>query len=70
MDNTKDGRYINIPPILDDTNYDYWKVKMVVFFKSIDNTTWKVVIKGWKYFVITSQDGTTSLKPKVDWSRD
>lgn len=28
------------------------------------------MIKGWKHLVIISQDGTTSLKPKADWSKD
>ncbi|XP_058747089.1 transcription factor bHLH130-like [Vicia villosa] len=36
--------------------------------KSIDNITWKPVIKGWRNPEITFQDGTTSLKP--DWSKD
>lgn len=70
MDNTKDGWSINIPPILNDTNYDYWKVKIVAFLKFIDIKTWKVVINGWNYPVIISQDGTTSLKLEADWSKD
>lgn len=28
------------------------------------------MIKGWKHPVITSQDGSTSLKPEADWSKD
>jgi len=31
MDNSKEGGSINRPPILDDTNYDYWKACMVDF---------------------------------------
>lgn len=28
------------------------------------------MIKGWKHLIITYKDGTTSLKPKVDWTDD
>ena len=48
MDN-KEGGPVNRPPILDDTNYDYWKVRMTAFLKSIDNKTWKNIVKGWKH---------------------
>ena len=68
MDNTKDGGSVNKPPILGGTNYDYWKAKMVSFLKSTGIKTWKIVIKGWKYHVITSQDGTTSLNPGAEWT--
>lgn len=70
METIKDGRSINKPPVSDGTNYDYWKDMMVSFLKSMDKKTWKVVIKGWKHHVIISQDGTTSLKPEADWSKD
>lgn len=64
----KDGGSVNKPPILDVTNYDYWKVMIVLFLKSLGNKGWKVVIKGWKHSVITSKDGTTSLKPEAEWT--
>lgn len=41
---------------------------MVSFLKSIGIKTWKIVIKGWKYHVITSQDGTISLNPGAEWT--
>lgn len=43
---------------------------MVAFLKSIGSKTRKVVINGWKYPVVTTQDGTTSLKIEVEWSKD
>ena len=46
MDNKEEGS-INRPPILDGTNYDYWKARMTAFLRSIDNKTWKAIIKGW-----------------------
>lgn len=70
MDAIKDGSSFNRPPILYGTHYDYWKARMVAFLKSIDNKTWKVVVKGLKHPEVTSQDGSTSLKPESDWSKD
>lgn len=40
---------------------------MVAFIKSTYNKTWKDVTKGWKHHVITSQNGTSTLKSEVDW---
>jgi len=42
----KEGGFVNRPPLLDDTNYDYWKSRMSAFLESIDRKTWKVVLKG------------------------
>ncbi|KAL8528619.1 hypothetical protein ACS0TY_006169 [Phlomoides rotata] len=35
------------PPILDETNYPYWKQKMRMFIKSIDERAWRSVLAGW-----------------------
>lgn len=70
MYNTNDVGSANMPLVLDGKNYDYWKSKMVAFLKSIVNKTWKIMVKGWKHPIITSQDGSTSLNPEVDWSKD
>jgi hypothetical protein len=72
MDNSKKGGFVNRPPVLDDSNYDYWKVCMVTFLKSVDRKTWKAIIKGWEHLVVMDKDGktTNSLKPKEDWSKD
>lgn len=68
METIKDGGSVNKPPIFDGTNYDHWKAMIVVFLKSMGNKAWKVVIRGWKHPVVTFEDGTTSLKPEVDWN--
>lgn len=31
------------PPVLDGSNYAYWKARMTTFLKSIDSNSWKVV---------------------------
>ncbi|XP_057432497.1 uncharacterized protein LOC130725270 [Lotus japonicus] len=72
MDNNKEGGSINRPPILDGTNYDYWKARMVAFLKSIDNKTWKAIVKGWKHPVKADKEGTstTELKPEEEWNKE
>lgn len=64
----KDGGPVNKPPTLDGTNYDYWKDAMVTFLKSMGKKAWKSVIKGWKHLVVNFEDGTTSMKPEVEWT--
>jgi hypothetical protein len=56
MDNIKEGGSVNRSSVLDGTNYDYWKAKTIALFKSMDNKTWKTIIKSWKHPVNTSQD--------------
>jgi hypothetical protein len=41
----KEGGSVNRPPILDGTNYDYWKERMVDFLKSIDIKLGKLLLK-------------------------
>lgn len=65
MDNNRDEGSVNKPLLLDETNYYYWKAKMVAFIKSIGSKTLKVVVKGWKHPKTTSEDGSTSLKLEV-----
>ncbi|GAA0172848.1 hypothetical protein LIER_41415 [Lithospermum erythrorhizon] len=43
MENFKEGGSISRPPLLDRSNYSYWKAKMTAFLLSIDTKTWKVV---------------------------
>ncbi|MCI24455.1 gag-pol polyprotein, partial [Trifolium medium] len=49
MDNMKDGGSFNKPPVLDGSNYDYWKARMVAFLKSMDSKSWKAIVKGWTH---------------------
>jgi len=67
-----DGGSISRPPILGGTNYDYWKARMMAFFKSMDSKTWKVIIKDWEHPVVMDKNGkaTTTLKSEEEWSKD
>ena len=60
------------PPLLDGSNYDYWKSRMSDFLKSVDSKTWKIVLKGWEHPVALDKDGnkTAVLKPKEEWTTD
>ena len=63
---------MNRPPILDGSNYDYWKPRMIAIIKSLDSKAWKVVVKGWEHPVIIGPDKkpTTELKPEEYWSKE
>ncbi|PNX89068.1 gag-protease polyprotein [Trifolium pratense] len=64
----KEGGYVSRPPLLNDSNYDYWKSHMVAFLKSIDSRTWKTVLKGCEHPRIKDANGadTEELKPEED----
>ena len=36
-----------IPPLFDDTNYAYWKVRIRAFLQSLNKKVWQVVEIGW-----------------------
>src|ERR1051325_871204 len=66
----KEGGYRNRLPILDGSNYDYWKPRMISFLKSLDNKAWRATDKGWKHPIKIKKDGTTSQKPEEEWSKE
>ncbi|XP_057452263.1 uncharacterized protein LOC130744085 [Lotus japonicus] len=72
MDNNKEGGSVHRPPILDSTNYDYWKARMIAFFRSIDSKTWKSIVKGWKHPMKRDKEGTstTELKLEEEWTKE
>ena len=61
---------MNRPPLLEGSNYDYWKSRMSTFLKSIDSRTWKAILKGWEHPVTLDADGnrTAVLKPEEEWT--
>jgi len=68
----KEGGQVNIPPILDGSNYDYCKVRMTSFLKYIDNKTSKVVLKVWDHPCVKVNDtnNTPELNPEEELSKD
>lgn len=67
MNGIKEGGSITRPPVLDGTNYSYWKVKMTTFLKSIDSKTWKAVVTR-SHSVTSTDDGKEILKPELQWT--
>ena len=66
---SKEGGSINRPPVLDGTNYGYWKARMCAFLKSLNSKTWKAVINGWEAPKAADAEGkSTGPKPEKDWS--
>ena len=47
MDFNKEGTSANKPPLLDGTNYAYWKVKMIAFLRATDDQVWDIVLDGY-----------------------
>src|ERR1044072_7182918 len=66
----KEGGFGSRPPILDGSNYDYWEPRMVAFLKSLDMKAWRAADRGWKHPTKLEKDGTTSLKPEEEWSKE
>src|ERR1044072_5306048 len=71
----KEGGSINRPPLLDGTNYDYWKARMTAFLRAIDNKTWKAIVKGWsppvkKATEESSSAGKSIFKDEADWTAE
>ena len=67
----RDGGSVHRPPILDGSNYDYWKPRMVAFIKSLDNKAWKAVLKGWEHPVVTKNgEATANKKAEEQWTKE
>ncbi|XP_062075335.1 uncharacterized protein LOC133779378 [Humulus lupulus] len=48
MDMFRGGGSTTIPLMLEGDNYPYWKTKMRVYLKSVDEQVWMAVSEGWK----------------------
>ncbi|KAK2363199.1 gag-protease polyprotein [Trifolium repens] len=64
----RNGGSINRPPVLDGSNYDYWKARMIAFIKSMDQKAWKAIVTGWNRPIVTAEDGSSILKGERDWT--
>ena len=66
MDSIREGNSMVRPPLLDGSNYSFWKARMRSFLKSIDEKVWQSVMNGWTEPTITV-DGVTFPKPIDKW---
>ena len=60
----REGTSTSKPPLLDGSNYAYWKQMMIGFLKSIDDDVWDIVEEGYSKPTIVA-DGKTIPKPKA-----
>ena len=66
MDAIREGNSMVRPPLLDGSNYSFWKARMSSFLKSIDEKVWQSVMNGWTEPTNTV-DGVTIPKPIDKW---
>ena len=62
------GHSLVIPPHFDENNYAYWKVRMKVFLKSIDERVWNSVEYGWEKPTTPVSEWQTSQKEAVEFN--
>ncbi|XP_012855774.1 PREDICTED: uncharacterized protein LOC105975143 [Erythranthe guttata] len=68
MNTQREGSSTTRPPLLIGSNYSYWKSKMKMFIKSIDERAWRAIITGWTPPMIKGEDKEEVFKPEADWS--
>ena len=54
-----------IPPYFDGNYYTYWKVRIKVFLKSIDERVWNSVEYGWEKLTTLVSEWSTSEKETI-----
>ena len=48
------------PPLLDDKNYYYWKVRIKAYIKGLDEKAWGAILTGWSLPTVTTSEGKLS----------
>jgi len=56
------------PPMFGELNYQFWKVRIKIFIKSIHRGIWDVIANG-SYIPKTIVDGEIVEKPFSEWTR-
>ncbi|KAA0053423.1 gag-pol polyprotein [Cucumis melo var. makuwa] len=69
MEIIREGPSASHPPVLDSKNYSYWKPRMIIFIKTVDERAWRVLVAGYKP-LMTTVDGVSVPKPEFDWTDD
>ena len=65
-----EGDSLARPPVLDETNYAYWKQRMEIYLMAIDERVWQCVFIGYTPPTRTGKDGAESPKSVREWAND
>ena len=57
------------PALLDDKNYAYWKIRVKVYIKVIDERSWKSIVTGWTPPIVTTYK-VTIVKYEETWTNE
>ena len=64
----KHGHSLVIPPHFDGNNYAYWKARMKVFLKSIDERVWNSVEYEWEKLITPVSEWSMSQKKAASFN--
>ena len=56
------------PPLLDDKNYAYWKIRVKAYIKAIDEKAWHSILTGWTSPTVIT-DEVTTVKSEETWTK-
>ena len=65
-----EGSSISRPPLLNESNYPYWKVRMRAFIKSQDEKAWRAILTGWSQPTENDEKGNTQVKSELSWTTE
>ena len=66
----KEGASVQRPPLLDGTNFSYWKARMKAFIKSMDEKAWRAILTGWQHPMKTDDKNEVVKKPEIEWTTE
>ncbi|KAI3443710.1 hypothetical protein Pfo_000375 [Paulownia fortunei] len=59
---------VSCPPLLEGSNYSYWKARMRAFIKLVDEKAWKFVVSSWQHPIMENDKKEVVLKPEDLWA--
>ena len=68
MDSLKERGAVERLPLLNHSNYVYWKARMKAFIKTLNEKAWRAVLSGWYHPTVTDTEGNTTPKPELKWT--
>ena len=68
MNLLNEGSSIGRPPLLDGSNYTYWKARMKAFIMTLDDKAWREILTGWSPPTKTDDQGEIVPKLELEWS--